>query len=1008
MLRMPLKLKWGKKSGRYDLSQDVYVLTIFVGDHPILQCTLTTESTAKQCMEYLSQKVDLNQVEMFGFRYQMKTNDPDKRMMRWVELEKPLRRQLERWACKPRQVQLAVLYHTPNAFTLTDQMARSYYFLLMKLDVVEGRLTVALEKYINLAAYSLQVEYGDFDASIHTVDFMQSIPLLPKHICRSAQILEDLLKRVSAVHERLRGMQPSYAALLYIVDAQQCEGYGEEYFNGKDEDSSEVKVGYSQEGVVVRGSYGAPLKHKWEDIKDIQSSKRHLNVRCVDGSVVQFTMLNNTRFNGEYASSLLTAADSAYSSSSQQLSVTNPNAVNGNQNRKSSTPALSSSVSSGNRISGDPSGRERSQTTSAILGAQQSMSKSLSKLHAIPSAIGGRRDGSLRGNGAHVAVPLCYERGDRTKKLSYELNNTRFNGEYASSLLTAADSAYSSSSQQLSVTNPNAVNGNQNRKSSTPALSSSVSSGNRISGDPSGRERSQTTSAILGAQQSMSKSLSKLHAIPSAIGVSSQQRTGSYSPLFRPPPYPDHSNDCPKLANGLAACEETPKAQYARQHHFHAQQCRNLPSEKKSQFASTVTSGSSPEIHMMGVAQRRYAPLVTHKHFAHSKGAALTTQNQMYNGHALSSPDLLSTSHSTPELISSVLNRYELAVAARELQTSGISSPCHADAPSVPYSQLIEAQPAIMPTSPVANRTFMPPSAASGCRKASVEASTSSHATGLASCGLRSAQNVECGLWREGCIASAPPNSGHDRIDCITTSSASYHAQAGHVYYPQSCAHPAQPPPPTSNSASPHKNSYMRAPPTLFGNSTAAIAASPFQPSSTSVQCTDPQPSTSGVLASLCRNVHSDRSMSKLLHKQDKTVLNALSHNRPYSCVACLPQTTSSDTGICGCRNAVGGCGVEEDERGMHGEGHASICNRASDSSRSLDSAHSSAHAASDNTVCSTLSCASATQQHTSVAVSAQKTKPSLKGLEEGKLDEPLEQKRSTRPFRNSRTRKKK
>lgn len=64
------------------------------------------------------------QVEMFGLRYQMKTNDPDNRMMRWVELDKPLRRQLEKWAYKPRQVQLAVLYHTPNAFTLTDQMAR--------------------------------------------------------------------------------------------------------------------------------------------------------------------------------------------------------------------------------------------------------------------------------------------------------------------------------------------------------------------------------------------------------------------------------------------------------------------------------------------------------------------------------------------------------------------------------------------------------------------------------------------------------------------------------------------------------------------------------------------------------------------------------------------------------------------------------------------------------------------------------------------------------------------
>lgn len=64
MLHMPLKLKWGKKSGRYDLSQDIYVLTVYLGDYAILQCTLTTESSASQCMEYLRQKVDLNQVSM--------------------------------------------------------------------------------------------------------------------------------------------------------------------------------------------------------------------------------------------------------------------------------------------------------------------------------------------------------------------------------------------------------------------------------------------------------------------------------------------------------------------------------------------------------------------------------------------------------------------------------------------------------------------------------------------------------------------------------------------------------------------------------------------------------------------------------------------------------------------------------------------------------------------------------------------------------------------------------
>lgn len=54
----------------------------------------------------------------------MRFNDPDRKLMRWVEMDKPLRKQLEKWACKPRQVQLAILYHTPNVFSLHDQMAR--------------------------------------------------------------------------------------------------------------------------------------------------------------------------------------------------------------------------------------------------------------------------------------------------------------------------------------------------------------------------------------------------------------------------------------------------------------------------------------------------------------------------------------------------------------------------------------------------------------------------------------------------------------------------------------------------------------------------------------------------------------------------------------------------------------------------------------------------------------------------------------------------------------------
>lgn len=83
--------------------------------------------------------------------------------MRWVEMDRPLRRQLEKWACKRWAVQLAILFHTPNVFALVDATARSLYYHLLKQNIFNGKYSIENEKYVNLAAYSLQVEFGNYD-----------------------------------------------------------------------------------------------------------------------------------------------------------------------------------------------------------------------------------------------------------------------------------------------------------------------------------------------------------------------------------------------------------------------------------------------------------------------------------------------------------------------------------------------------------------------------------------------------------------------------------------------------------------------------------------------------------------------------------------------------------------------------------------------------------------------------------------------------------------------------
>uniref|UniRef100_A0A914C138 protein-tyrosine-phosphatase n=1 Tax=Acrobeloides nanus TaxID=290746 RepID=A0A914C138_9BILA len=235
-------------------------------------------------MEYLRQKIDLNQIELFGFRYQMRCNDPDERIWRWVEMNKPLKKQLEKLACKPRQVHLAILFHTPNAFALHDHMSRSIYFVLLKLEVISGQLNMDMDKYIHLAAHSLQVEYSDYDPLVHTLDFLRSLLLLPAHLYRNPQFVDEILLRILSIYESISGIQPMAAALMYIVNALQCDGYGEEYFPGKDDESIEVQFGYTPDGLAVKKTHSPTQKYRWDELKEVSTNKRNVNIKCKDGN----------------------------------------------------------------------------------------------------------------------------------------------------------------------------------------------------------------------------------------------------------------------------------------------------------------------------------------------------------------------------------------------------------------------------------------------------------------------------------------------------------------------------------------------------------------------------------------------------------------------------------------------------------------------------------------------------------------------------------------------------
>ena len=86
-----------------------------------------------------------------------------------------------------------------------------------------------------------------------------------------------MTEAIIAQHSSLRGIARQLAEVYYIVGAQQLDGYGQECFLAKDERDSEVIIGASLNGIVIRQG-PEPIFHKWNDITNLVNHKRYFGV----------------------------------------------------------------------------------------------------------------------------------------------------------------------------------------------------------------------------------------------------------------------------------------------------------------------------------------------------------------------------------------------------------------------------------------------------------------------------------------------------------------------------------------------------------------------------------------------------------------------------------------------------------------------------------------------------------------------------------------------------------
>ncbi|KAJ1105417.1 hypothetical protein NDU88_002823 [Pleurodeles waltl] len=264
---LPFGLKL-KRTRRYTVSsKSCLVARIQLLNNEFVEFTLSVESVGQECLEAVAQRLELREVTYFSLWYYNKQN-----LRRWVDLDKPLKKQLDKYALEP-TVYFGVVFYVPSVSQLQQEITRYQYYLQLKKDVLEGNIPCTLDQAVQLAGLAVQAEFGDFD-QYESQDFLQRFALFPVGWLQDENVLEEATQKVALLHQKFRGLTPPETEMLYMQEVERMDGYGEESYPAKDSRGYDICIGACLDGIFVKHKNGRPpVVFWWHDIANMSHNK---------------------------------------------------------------------------------------------------------------------------------------------------------------------------------------------------------------------------------------------------------------------------------------------------------------------------------------------------------------------------------------------------------------------------------------------------------------------------------------------------------------------------------------------------------------------------------------------------------------------------------------------------------------------------------------------------------------------------------------------------------------
>ncbi|XP_048882721.1 tyrosine-protein phosphatase non-receptor type 3 [Brienomyrus brachyistius] len=268
-----------KDRTKADVTCDVQFL-----DHSTHSFKICKQADGHVLLDMVFNHLGLAEKNYFGLQFSEDSESP-----RWLDPNKPIKKQFKgsiHWVLNFR-----VRFFITDPNSLQQQQSRHLYFLQIKSDIRNGRLSCPLSSAVVLASYAVQAELGDHSSTEHQPGYLSLFRFFPGQE-------EDFLPKVEAMHPQHRGLKPSEAELCYLNTARTLDFYGVELHHARDSSNSDLQVGIASGGLAVFRNKVCSSFFSWVSIVKISFKRKRFLIQLRQkhresrDSTVTFNMLN--------------------------------------------------------------------------------------------------------------------------------------------------------------------------------------------------------------------------------------------------------------------------------------------------------------------------------------------------------------------------------------------------------------------------------------------------------------------------------------------------------------------------------------------------------------------------------------------------------------------------------------------------------------------------------------------------------------------------------------------